>query len=301
MAREQNYELWARVMTLLRNKHIIQKKFALLAQINPNDFHEWTKDHYYGDIEAFEDKIRIALEKEERKNMLTKTTCPTIIATSVTKRGFDCCQYVMENRGMGIFYGESGVGKTVTCIQFINENPDCIFIESLPSYSASAIVKRICAHLSLDEGRSLTDSFEMVVKALKDSGRLLIVDEGENLSGRGLQILRRLHDIGGVGVLLVGLPVLLSNVKSNNGFYTQLYNRIDIAVKAGSISEQDTEALVRHWLPEAAGLWKEFRKLSGDNTRRLQKLCAMAKRIAAVNGCKIDKEIILRAVDALIS
>ena len=48
-----------------------------------------------------------------------------------------------------------------------------------------------------------------VVNKLNNSGRLLIIDEAENLPYRALEITRRIHDKTAVGVLLVGRNILL--------------------------------------------------------------------------------------------
>jgi DNA transposition AAA+ family ATPase len=43
---------------------------------------------------------------------------------------------------------------------------------------------------------------EACIAALRDSGRLLMVDEAENLPYRALETLRRIHDKSGIGMVL---------------------------------------------------------------------------------------------------
>lgn len=60
------------------------------------------------------------------------------------------------------------------------------------------------------------------MRELRDSGRLLMVDEAELLLYRALEVLRRLHDKAGIGIVLAGMPRLLINLKGRRGEFAQL-------------------------------------------------------------------------------
>ena len=56
-----------------------------------------------------------------------------------------------------------------------------------------------------------------IVKKLKGSGRMIIIDEAEHLPYKALELLRRVHDKAGMGVLLVGLPRLIHKIMEGRG------------------------------------------------------------------------------------
>ena len=54
-----------------------------------------------------------------------------------------------------------------------------------------------------------------IIDKLKSSGRLIIVDEAEHLPYTSLELLRRIYDKAEVGILLVGMPRLMKNLKGD--------------------------------------------------------------------------------------
>jgi DNA transposition AAA+ family ATPase len=298
---QHDFKLQDRLCIYLQNKNISPSRFALKAGIDFNLLKQWRREHYLLDnLKSFEAKIKSALDRETNKN--TFPNANPIINTTNTKRLYDVCWLCREKRDMGIVVADAGQCKTMGCELFARKYPDTILIKSLPSYSATGLIKKICTCLGLNEGLTLAASFEDCALVLKDSGRLIIVDEGELVSYRGLELIRRLHDFTFCGVVLVGLPVLLQNIRGLRGEFRQLYSRIGVAVKLENITEEDAEALVLHWLPNSpADLWEDFWRVCGANARRLNKLVNMAKHIAEINSCSVDKEIILRACEVLIS
>ena len=147
---------------------------------------------------------------------------------------------------------------------------------------------------------NLRQLFDAVVSELTKSGRLIVIDEAENLPYASLEMLRRALDFTGCGCVLIGLPVLLANIRGNVGQYKQLYNRVNMAVHFEGITSEDAQGLVTAALPEIGDLWKEFYAVCSRNARRLDKLIKMSKYIAGLNHMKIDKEVILKAVSVLV-
>jgi DNA transposition AAA+ family ATPase len=271
-----------------------------MAGIELYHLRRWRAGHYLGDVKKLEGKIETVLDREIEKNLLPKAD-PSFVETSVTRRAHNCCRLCHLQGEMGILYGAAGIGKSVSCHGYIDLYPDTILIESLPNYSASAVVKTLCSRLNLNEGLNLVESFRAVAQQLKDTGRLIILDEAELVSWRGLNIMRRLWDFTGCGMVFCGLPALLANIRVLHGEFQQLSSRIGVAVKLENIIESDAKALVQHWLPEAADMWPHFWKVAGANARRLSKLVKMSIHLAGVNDSEITKEIILKAAEVLIA
>ena len=90
-----------------------------------------------------------------------------------------------------------------------------------------------------------------IVNKLKNSGRLIIVDEAENLPYRALELLRRIYDKAKVGILLVGLPKLLTNLKGNKGQYKQLYSRVGVLAELLPIPGNDILEITSRVTPDS--------------------------------------------------
>lgn len=99
---------------------------------------------------------------------------------------------------------------------------------------------------------SLNDLFESVSDRLRDSGRLIVVDEAENLPLRALEIVRRLHDETGCGLVLSGMPRLVANLRGKHGELVQLYSRVSVALNLGeSLPDDELFEIAKAALPDA--------------------------------------------------
>jgi len=95
------------------------------------------------------------------------------------------------------------------------------------------------------------DMRETVIERLKDSEYFLIIDEAEHLPYKALEMIRRLRDKTGVGVVLIGQKQLLANLKGLRGQFRQLYGRVNLlAVLPDELRRDDVTAILSQMLPE---------------------------------------------------
>ncbi|MGI6394529.1 MAG: hypothetical protein ACOX2F_07360 [bacterium] len=113
-------------------------------------------------------------------------------------------------------------------------------------------------------------------------------------------MIRRVHDKAGVGILLVGMPRLLFNLRGKNGDFAQLYSRIGVSSKLEVLKEADTEMIVKSVFPDSNGIWKTFHSESLGNTRRLTKLIARSVMVSDLNGVPINHDLIKETATLLI-
>lgn len=117
----------------------------------------------------------------------------------------DRCQNRMHGLpGMGCFYGRAGLGKTTAGIYATNRYNAC-HVEALPIGGVKGLMNMIVLELGLRPTRTTEALFTQVAHELAVSGRPLIVDEADHiLTDRSIEIVRRLHDLSGVPVILMG-------------------------------------------------------------------------------------------------
>ena len=97
------------------------------------------------------------------------------------------------------------------------------------------------------------DFIANIVKKLKDSGYIIIVDEAENLKPEVFTTLRKIHDRceNTCGLLFVGTERLHYNLTRLQGEYNYVINRVGFKVQLNALEIKDVEILVKQIYPDA--------------------------------------------------
>lgn len=261
---------------------------------------QYLSNTYQGNITQLEDELKGFLERQKERLKKPKLQLDFVYTTAARKT-FEVSRLCHLDGEMGLIYGEAGIGKTVAVKEYIKRNSDAILIEADLGYAAKILIHEIHKALGLGDGKgNIHGMMERIIDRLKGSGRLIIVDEAEHLPYRALELLRRIHDKAGVGIVLAGMPRLRENITGRRGEFEQMYSRIGIAARLASLSIQDTEQIVKSAMPDANGLCKEYHTVSGGNTRRLSKLIARSMRVAEINNIALSAEVVRETAKMLI-
>ena len=246
-----------------------------------------------GKYETIEPKIEAFLEVQESKAQREELVLG-FVSTKTTRRISEVMRDAHEAGDTVVIYGQAGLGKTQAVKNYCEKNPAAILIEANPSFTALVLMRKLAAAAKVSTVGSLNDLFESVSDRLRDSGRLIVVDEAENLPLRALEIIRRLHDDTGCGLVLSGMPRLVANLRGKHGELVQLYSRVSVALNLGdSMPDDELEEIARAAMPEADDATiAELVKQSNGNTRRMSKLMCGAVRTANKNGIKMQSGIV---------
>ena len=246
-----------------------------------------------GKYETIEPKIEAFLEVQESKAQREELVLG-FVSTKTTRRISEVMRDAHEAGDTVVIYGQAGLGKTQAVKNYCEKNPAAILIEANPSFTALVLMRKLAAAAKVSTVGSLNDLFESVSDRLRDSGRLIVADEAENLPLRALEIIRRLHDDTGCGLVLSGMPRLVANLRGKHGELVQLYSRVSVALNLGdSMPDEELEEIARAAMPEADDATiAELVKQSNGNTRRMSKLMRGAVRTANKNGIKMQSGII---------
>ena len=246
-----------------------------------------------GNYETIEPKIEAFLEVQESKAQREELVLG-FVSTKTTRRISEVMRDAHEAGDTVVIYGQAGLGKTQAVKNYCEKNLAAILIEANPSFTALVLMRKLAAAAKVSTVGSLNDLFESVSDRLRDSGRLIVVDEAENLPLRALEIIRRLHDDTGCGLVLSGMPRLVANLRGKHGELVQLYSRVSVALNLGdSMPDEELEQIARAAMPEADDeTIAELVKHSNGNTRRMSKLMRGAVRTANKNGIKMQSGIV---------
>ena len=271
-----------------------QKKYSFSAVakatgISQTVINLWLNDNYIGKNDKVADAINNFIQREKERNF--KNVIP-YVETSVVKYIHEVARLCHTNGEIGVCYGESGLGKTIAVKEYAKHYSDSILIETDPGYNSKSLLCEMHKRLGLSAKGSSYDLMDEVIRKLSNSGRLLIVDEAENLPYKGLEILRRIHDKTNVGMLLIGMPVLVENLRGSQNQYKQLYSRVGFSKSLDRLLPTDVSNILDA-VKESQNLCSSFLTYSNGNTRTLAKLILRAPSVAKYNKkTSLDSEII---------
>lgn len=252
---------------------------------------------YKGDIEGTEEKIRQYLQLEEERRGSAIGTAG-IVETSVFQTMTKALATTERKLELAVITGGSGIGKTTTLTEYARTHKSAILIEADPGYTATALFCELCHALSIPSKGSLHDLMTRVIDKLSGSGRLIIIDEAEQLKPRVLDLIRRVHDKAKVPIALVGLDQLRSNLQGDRMSFTYLWSRCGFVRKVDVLTEADERALIHSRLgPVDDEIVDDLRAESKRNARTLVKLLGWCSDLCRINNTQMDSNVVRHAVD----
>jgi len=293
-----NYDLISNLKTIMETQDSSQNDLSRALGISAAALSQWMAGKYKGSVAKIEDAVKAFIEREREKTKTPKKSIPFVM-TSISKKIFELARVCHLEGEIGVCYGEAGIGKTVTAKEYLSRNSDVIFIEADLGYTAKVLFIEIHKKLGLIGRGLIHEMFDQVVDKLKGSGRLIVIDEAEHLPYRALELLRRVYDKAGVGIVLLGMPRLIHNLRGKRGEYAQLYSRVGLAGKLDQLKMQDTELIVNAMNLDTK-LSSAYHTECHGNTRILSKLLARSIRLARINDCPLNADVIKTAAEMLI-
>lgn len=264
---------------------------------------QYLKGKYPGDVTSLESDISALINREAEKEK-GKRLSVSFVLTYTASRCLEVIKLAHLDCDINVIYGDAGMGKTMIMRQYAAQNRGAILLEADPGYTARVVLEEICAKLGLNRRGNMHELSDAIIGALRDSGRVLLIDEAENLPLRALEVIRRIHDKAGIGVVLAGMPRLIINLKGKRGELKQLYSRVGFALALGDVlPREDIDEIAASVLSAAqeAAVGDALFNASKGNARRLFKLLRGVHRHSQLNGVAIDAGAVRKFSEMLIN
>lgn len=205
-----------------------QTEIARAISISSTSLSQFLSGIYKGDVEGIADRIQKYLQQEAIVANLPKM--PEFAFTDTVKQIWYAAQYAHANRDISIVYGEAGLGKTMALKEYTKAHVGIVYVETR---SCDQSTKGICERIlkALGKKRTGTDRVlvDTIIETLKDSGRLLIIDEAQHLSLKAIEAIRSFNDEGNIGIVLSGNPTIYDRMYGRGeAHFAQLFSRIGI-------------------------------------------------------------------------
>jgi DNA transposition AAA+ family ATPase len=231
--------------------------------------------------------------------------------TTAAQDVFRIAQYAATERKIGVVVGKPGCGKTISVTEYKKRNPNSILIEIGAVVSQRTLLHDISSALKIpiyitgrENKQTLIPSailFREIIEKLTGTKRLLIADEGENLTTGCLEIIRRIHDFTRVGVLLSGTNKLLDRLRGPRRELQQLYSRVGICKEIDQLKIGDVRAILLINFPDALKFSNNFLQLSKNNGRVLEHLIDLVRKTLQETGDELSEELIDEAAGSLLT
>ncbi len=282
-------KLIAELRTFMKENDVTSTYVANEIDISKTALSQWMSKTYNGDNEKITDRVSNFLRREKLRSTALKLPIVDISTMMYIKEVAALC----HTRGrIGVCVGSAGLGKTVAAKEYVKKYIDAILIESDYSYTARSLLLELHKALGLSCKGCVYNLMEEVVEKLQNSGRLIIIDEAENLRREALEMTRRIHDKTGVGLLLIGREVLLQNLRGRQNQYDQLYSRVMYKKHLGNLAMNDVITIVAK-SGLSTDLAKTFYGCCKGNTRRLEHLICNSIVVAQINDREeVDESIV---------
>ncbi|MFC2277885.1 MAG: AAA family ATPase [Cardiobacterium hominis] len=278
-------------------QELTQGQLAAKLGVSTATVNQYLQGKYKGDTAALDAK---AVQLMARSREKAKEVKQAFVETTSAKNMLEICGLAHALSDIYLIIGDAGLGKTVALREYARRHPDVILLETEPTYNAKVLLQSLCDALGLSASRTNHEMMSAVVDKLKDSERLLIVDEAELLAIKPLEILRRIHDLTGIGMVLAGMPRLRANLRGARGQYKQLYSRVGFCHDLRDRLPEGDIAQMCEAVLGTAEHNPQLYKVSGGNARRLSKLLRGVMKMAENHGGEVTTRMIDRFAEMLI-
>ncbi len=185
----------------------------------------------------------------------------------------------ITHRKIAIIYGEAGSGKTVTLKRIAENLGNAVFIEIDAATTTRSLLFKITTALKIQGKRSLSDTLDVIVKALENRDVVLFFDECEYLNHKSIELLRRINDFSYTTIIMSGTYDFVDKLKNHR----QLASRIRWAWEMKKPSVDAIEKYCSFFnITDKETIMRIYRKAKA-NFRDIEAIVADAMEIADSN------------------
>ena len=223
-----NAQLLIEVKALMELESISGNALSKLCGISGASVSQWLSGIYPANPEQLEKKIAAWLQRRREVEALPlqgverfQTVVKTVVYNQVTGSLRQCHLYGK----IGVVTSPSGTGKTTAIRDYVEQNPGSIAIDCHPTFPMRSVLQEIAKLGGIEARGNVHEVLMAICEKLKGSGKVIILDEAEHLKAPVLDVVRRIYDLSGVGIVYVGLPRFAATVRGLRGEYQYIWNR----------------------------------------------------------------------------
>lgn len=273
-------------------------KIAKAIGIGNSTLSEVRNGVYRGDYKEITEKIKAFLDRQKetmkRINFVTKTeTLQKIFyAIELVKKfvASNVRNEILESAKIAYIIGRAGIGKTYALREYQNQyKAKTIFITAENHDTDNVVIRKIAKELRLDTKGRMSDIKENIKEKLRFTETIVIIDEGEKLKPKVIDIVRSIGDQTGIGLVICGTEQLKYQLFSLKGEYEYLYSRAIAWMTLNDLSMKDIDNIFREFIKDDISLYEEkdivqittyINKVVKGSARQMSNLLSVASDIS---------------------
>lgn len=240
------------VAVMSSDRAVTQAQLGREVGLSGSVINQWLKGSYPGDNDAVAKKIRMWLDgRRERQQANDRMpTAPGFVQTPIAQKIIGALSYAQIAGDIACICGAGGLGKTQAIAQYARVSLNVWNVTMRPS-TASVVpaLEEICAVLQIAEQGGAAKLARAIVRRMRATGGLLVIDEAQHLSVAALDEIRSFHDAIGIGIAFVGNEKLYASMTGGNraANLDRLHSRIGKRLSLTRASENDAAELIKAW------------------------------------------------------
>ncbi len=230
---------------------ISQRQAAERIGISAGGLSAYMGGTYKGSNAGFEEKIQKWLDARtvRQRTLSSSMNVPGWVKTAAYttfELVFAHSQYTPD---IGLITGGAGVGKTFAANTYAEKGVNVWVVTADPSMKTPMKALKEIAFVLGDVDRGGGSWLRAIVRRVRGSQGLLIIDEAQHLSTDAIDQIRAIHDQAEIGVVFSGNEPLRGRIEGIGRLDThaQLFSRIGIRKDRKGCSRQDVDALLDAW------------------------------------------------------
>lgn len=216
-------------------------------------FSQWCSGKYIGRIDKTNEKVKRWLDAEKRNaNSAFQPIPKRFVKTSLSNKITNALQYAQALQDISVIVCDAGSGKTETCKQYQKNNPNTFIAHMSPhSQTAHGMLLVLASVLGVHQNNpgKMVEPIGKILSNDNKGGRLLIIEEGQNLKDEAINQLRHFSDNYKVGIALVGNREVYDRFqqKGDGPSHAQMRSRIGMRVSDPKPSNEDLKRIIHAW------------------------------------------------------
>lgn len=269
----------------------VARKLGLSAAVMSG----FLKGTYRGNVLLVAQKIVQLLDQEQIRSEAPKK--PGFVETSVVKQVQFCCSYAHMHQDIAVVYGDAGLGKTMALKNYAENNQGVVYMAANPTMSSQrGLLEELMDALGKDDLAVSRRMRKTIVRALKGTNWLLVVDEAQHLSEKALETLRSIYDETGIGLVIAGNRHVYQKIFGHReATFAQFFSRVGVKREIkNTIPRSDVDALIGNQTEEIRDFFHRAANLPGG-IRWMMKLYILAATDAHARKEVMNLEHVKRA------
>ncbi|HKJ94928.1 MAG TPA: AAA family ATPase [Gammaproteobacteria bacterium] len=290
-----NDDLREQIAELQReNPGLSRAEIARQSGISSARLSRYLNGSYPGDNAAVEAQLQRWIDSYHRRELEAEALppAPWYVETPTSERITAALRYAQLAGDITVVYGGAGLGKTRTIENYRAHNPN-VWIATMTPATATVVpaLEEIAEALGIQATGGAARIQRAIIRKLRGTMGLLIVDEAQHLGVQGLDAVRALHDATEVGLALCGNESVYARMTGGNraAYLDRLFSRVGKRLYLRRVTHADVDTVINAWSVEAGECRTLLHQIAAKpgGLRDLTKTLRLASMFAAGRGEKL--------------